>query len=197
VILGYARLLRRGAAGSTDEDLRIIEEEAVRAKQIVDGLLDLSRPIATPPEATDLRGLCDEAVARLSEARALDGVAVEVRGAATVLGHPQKLRQVILNLVRNAAEAGGAGGRVEVEVVAEADGGGRITVDDTGPGLSAEARARLFEPFFTTKEAGTGLGLAVSQGIVRAHGGALEAGSSPAGGARFSLRLPASPPGRG
>jgi signal transduction histidine kinase len=66
-------------------------------------------------------------------------------------------------------------------------------VDDSGPGLSSDARARLFEPFFTTKEAGTGLGLAVSQGIVQAHGGELEPGESPSGGARFTLRLPPAP----
>jgi signal transduction histidine kinase len=130
-------------------------------------------------------------VARLREVRALEGVAVEVEGAARVLGHPQKLRQVILNLVKNGAEAGGSGGRVTVRLASTPGGGAVLTVDDTGRGLSPEARARLFEPFFTTKETGTGLGLAVSQGIVRAHGGELEAGAAPAGGARFTVRLPA------
>jgi signal transduction histidine kinase len=115
------------------------------------------------------------------------------------MGHPRKLRQVILNLVKNAAEASGPGGRVEVGVAAAAaaDGGIRVIVDDSGPGLSSDVRARLFEPFFTTKETGTGLGLAVSQGIVRAHGGELEAGEAPSGGARFTVRLPAAPRGRG
>jgi signal transduction histidine kinase len=197
VILGYARLLQRRAEGAVAEDLRVIEEETVRAKQIVDGLLDLSRPLAGAPEPTDLRALCEEVVARLGEARAFEGVAVEVAGGARVHAHAQKLRQVLLNLVKNAAEASGPGGRVVVTVGPDADGGARVTVDDTGHGLSPEARARLFEPFFTTKDAGTGLGLAVSQGIVHAHGGELEAGASPAGGARFTVRLPAAPPRRG
>jgi signal transduction histidine kinase len=196
VILGYARLLRRRSEGGVADDLRVIEEETERAKLIVDGLLDLSRPLAAPPEPVDLRALCDEVVARLGEARALEGVTVTVAGAGVVRGHAQKLRQVILNLVKNAAEASGPGGRVEVTVSAAPDGGARVDVDDTGPGLSSEARARLFEPFFTTKEAGTGLGLAVSQGIVQAHGGALSAGESPAGGARFTMRLPAPAAGR-
>jgi signal transduction histidine kinase len=197
VILGYVRLLQRRAEGSVAEDLRVIEDETVRAKQIVDGLLDLSRPIAIEPEAVDLRALCDEVVARLREARALEGIAVAVEGAGGVMGHSQKLRQVILNLVRNAAEAAGSGGHLSVAVGRTADGGGTVTVDDTGPGLSAEARARLFEPFFTTRPSGTGLGLAVSQGIARAHGGEIDADASPIGGARFTLRLPAAPPGRG
>jgi two-component system NtrC family sensor kinase len=196
VILGYARLLQRKAEGGVADDLRVIEEETVRAKQIVDGLLDLSRPLASAPERVDLRALSEEVVSRLREARALEGVAVAVEGSASVVGHPQKLRQVVLNLVKNAAEASGPGGRVEVRVAAEIGGGASVTVDDTGPGLSAEAHARLFEPFFTTKEAGTGLGLAVSAGIVRAHGGELDAGGSASGGARFTVRLPAAPPGR-
>jgi two-component system NtrC family sensor kinase len=195
VILGYVRLLQRKAEGGVAEDLRVVEDETVRAKLIVDGLLDLSRPLASAPEPVDLRALCDEVVARLREVGALEGVAVEVAGEGRVQGHPQKLRQVILNLVRNAAEAGGVGGRVVVRVEAAPGGGASLTVDDTGPGLAPEARARLFEPFFTTKESGTGLGLAVSQGIVRAHGGELEAGAAPAGGARFTVRLPPAPPG--
>jgi signal transduction histidine kinase len=193
VILGYARLLQRKAEGGLADDLRVIEDETLRAKGIVDGLLDLSRPLASAPEEVDLRALCDEAVARLREAHALEGVTVEVAGAGRVQGHPQKLRQVIVNLVKNAAEAGGAGGRVSLAVAPDADGGATVTVDDSGPGLSSDARARLFEPFFTTKEAGTGLGLAVSQGIVQAHGGELEPGESPSGGARFTLRLPPAP----
>jgi two-component system NtrC family sensor kinase len=196
VILGYARLLQRKAEGAVADDLRIIEAETVRARQIVDGLLDLSRPLAAAPEPTDLRALADDVVARLGEARALEGVSVAVEGAATLSGHPPKLRQVLLNLVKNAAEASGPGGRVAIRIDAAAAGGACVTVDDTGTGLTAEARARLFEPFFTTKEAGTGLGLAVSQGIVRAHGGDLEAGDAPGGGARFVVRLPAAPPGR-
>ncbi len=197
VILGYTRLLQRKAEGSLAEDLGVIEGETVRAKLIVDGLLDLSRPLANAPEEADLRALADEVVARLGEAKVLEGVAVHVAGSGSVMGHPQKLRQVILNLVKNAAEASGPGGRVDVGVAAEPGGGARLTVDDTGPGLSPDARARLFEPFFTTKETGTGLGLAVSQGIVQAHGGELESGDSPTGGARFTVRLPAAPAWRG
>jgi signal transduction histidine kinase len=69
-------------------------------------------------------------------------------------------------------------------------------VSDSGPGLPAEASHKLFEPFFTTKPTGTGLGLAVSLGIVQAHGGTLVADSPASGGARFTIRLPASPPGK-
>ena len=195
VILGYARLRRHESTGAVAEDLQVIEDETLRAKLIVDGLLDLSRPLTVEPEPVELRPLCEEAVARLRETRLLDDLEVSVSGEARVDGHPHKLRQVVLNLVKNAAEAAGPIGHIEV-VVDHAPGGARVMVRDSGPGISQDARKRIFEPFFTTKQAGTGLGLAVSQGIVRAHGGEIDVESLPRGGAQFTVRLPAVPPGR-
>ena len=195
VILGYARLRRRSTDAETAEDLKVIEDETLRAKLIVDGLLDLSRPIGAEPEPVDLRALCEEAIGRLRETTVLDGVAVDVTGEGQVQGHPQKLRQVVLNLVKNAVEAAGSAGKVEIRVE-QREGTGRVTVRDSGPGISRDARKKLFEPFFTTKETGTGLGLAVSQGIVHAHGGEIEVDSLPQGGAEFTVTLPAQPPGR-
>jgi two-component system NtrC family sensor kinase len=196
VILGYANLLQRQADGQLAEDLQIIEDESLRAKEIVEGLLDLSRPLATAPEPVDLKELCDGAVTRLAAMGGLAGGAVEVRGAARIDGHPQKLRQVLLNLVKNGVEAAGPGGKVLVGIVQLPTGGAELVVSDTGPGLPAEASHRLFEPFYTTKPTGTGLGLAVSLGIVQAHGGTLLADSPVGAGARFTIRLPASPPGK-
>jgi len=191
VILGYAKLLRKKAAdGAVAHDLAVIEEETLRAKEIVDGLLDLSRPLPAPDDQVNLRLLADEVVRRLGEAKLLDGVAVAIEGEAVAPGHPDKLRQVLVNLVRNAAEAAGPGGRVAVRVSAGAEGA-EVAVEDSGPGVDPEARARLFEPFFTTKPRGTGLGLAVSRAIARAHGGDLAADAAPGGGARFALRIPA------
>jgi len=155
----------------------------------VDGLLDLSRPVEVHREPVDLRALCDEVMARLGGTRLLEGVRADMSGVGHAAGDAQKLRQVVLNLVKNAAEAAGKGGRIEI-TVGEADGFAQVSVSDSGPGLPDEVRARLFEPFFSRKEGGTGLGLAVSKGIVEAHGGTLEAESPPQGGARFSLRLP-------
>jgi two-component system, NtrC family, sensor kinase len=189
VILGYVRLLRKRAQGPLDDDLRVVEEETLRCKEIVDGLLDLSRPLSAGREPVDLREVCDEVVARLGEARLLSGVRVTVDGGAAADGHPLKLRQVLANLVRNAAEAAGDGGTVAL-LLRERDGAAEVEVVDSGPGIGEQARGRLFEPFFTTKEKGTGLGLAVSRAIARAHGGDVEAASAPGGGARFTLRLP-------
>jgi signal transduction histidine kinase len=189
VILGYARILGKKSDGSMAEDLAVVEEETLRAKEIVDGLLDLSRPLPPGAEPVDLRALSEDVVSRLGDARLLDGVRVSVEGSARAPGHPEKLRQVLVNLVRNAVEAAGAGGRVDVRLV-QRDGTAEVAVEDSGPGIPSELRSRLFEPFFTTKPRGTGLGLAVSRAIARAHGGDLAADAAPAGGARFALRLP-------
>jgi two-component system, NtrC family, sensor kinase len=191
VILGYAKLLGRKAGPEMAADLAVVEEEALRAKEIVEGLLDLSRPLPQAAERIDLRALSEDVVSRLREARLLDGVEVHIEGAASAPGHPEKLRQVLVNLVRNAAEAAGPGGRVEVDL-GEWDGSAEVAVADSGPGIPAERRTHLFEPFFTTKSRGTGLGLAVSRAIARAHGGDLSAVAPQGGGARFALRLPTS-----
>jgi signal transduction histidine kinase len=189
VILGYAKLMRKQAAAGPAEDLAVIEEETLRAKAIVEGLLDLSRPLPPTGERVDLRALSEDVVSRLREAHLLDGVAVTVVGDASAPGHPDKLRQVLVNLVRNAAEAAGEGGRISV-AVAERDGSAEVAVEDSGPGVPPDLRPRLFEPFFTTKPSGTGLGLAVSLAIARAHGGDLSADAAAGSGARFALRLP-------
>ncbi len=188
VILGYARLLRQKVEPSMNEDLKVIEDEVLRCREIVEGLLDLSRPLKVPDEPIDLREVCDDIAERLHSTTP-KGIAIDVRGGGAAPAHPQKLRQVVLNLVKNALEACGEAGKVEVEIEEEPSAA-IIRVSDTGPGLSEEARSRLFEPFFTTKGAGTGLGLAVSQAIVRAHDGLIEAGTGACGGAVFTVRLP-------
>ncbi|RKH70066.1 HAMP domain-containing protein [Corallococcus interemptor] len=191
VILGYVRLLQRRAEGALAEDLRVVEEEAVRCQDIVEGLLDLARPGRGPLEPVALRDACEEVVLRLREATKLGAVTVEVHGEGTAWAQAPRLRQVLLNLIKNAAEASGEGGRVEVRITGDADGAARVAVSDSGPGVTPEARAQLFEPFFTTKPSGTGLGLAVSQAIAEAHGGRIDVDTGALGGARFTLSLPA------
>ena len=189
VILGYARLLKKSAQGGAKDDLAVIEDEVLRCKQIVQGLLDLSRPVTYSAERVPLRDLTDDVVSRLRDSRAVEDVEIHVDGAAEALGNADKLRQVVLNLVQNAAEAAGPGGIVDVVVRTRGDSA-EVSVGDSGPGLTPDARNKLFEPFFTTKPAGTGLGLAISLSIARAHRGAIDVGASSRGGALFTLRIP-------
>ncbi len=190
VILGYVRLMKRKADTGMVEDLGVIEEEAVRCQVIVEGLLDLARPWKLSPTPVDLRDLCDEIVNRLRESHQLSAIRFEIDGEAETEGNDQALRQVLLNLIKNAAEAASPSGWVQVRIGTSPAGCASVSIADSGPGLTVDARERLFEAFFTTKPHGTGLGLAVSQAIIQAHGGNIEAESALEGGAVFRLRLP-------
>jgi signal transduction histidine kinase len=190
VILGYARLLRRKAHGALEVELGIVEDEAIRCQLIVEGLLDLARPIKLERERVAIREICVEAVERLQEAQRLPTDKIEIDGNATIEASAPRLRQVLMNLIQNAAEAAGPSGSVRATIRTEGDGAVVIAVSDTGPGITNEHREKLFEPFFTTKPKGTGLGLAISKAIARAHGGDIEASSSQEGGAMFVVRLP-------
>ena len=189
VILGYVRLLRRKAEGDTARDLAAVEKEAVLCQEIVEGLLDLSRPLSVEGEQVELREVAEEVVTRLRDAGQLARVEVRIDGEAAASGDPARLRQIALNLVKNGAEAAAPDGKVRIEIKSGSEGV-RMTVADTGPGLTPEQQRRLFEPFFTTKPSGTGLGLAVSRAIAHAHGGDIEAANGAPRGAVFTLFLP-------
>ena len=109
-----------------------------------------------------------------------------------VLADVAQLRQLLLNLVRNAREAMPSGGRLRV-LTRGGEGSVEVEISDTGPGIPPERKARIFDPFFTTKARGTGLGLAMAQEIALEHGGQLLCESTVGKGTAFTLRLPAAP----
>lgn len=187
VIIGYARLLERHADGAVVADARRIGLEAERCQAIVQGLLDLARPPRLSRVPVDLAEVVADVGASLAAA-GLDA-RVAVTGAATVSADAKKLRQIVWNLLRNAAEAA-PGAPIDVRLEAGA-GVARLHVEDRGPGVADDMLPRLFEPFASSKGGGTGLGLAVSAALARAHGGTLtHAGRAASGGAAFVLELP-------
>ena len=99
-----------------------------------------------------------------------------------------KLHQLVLNLVRNACEAVGQGGRVSVRVHQQ-DAYVHIVVQDNGPGIPDDVRARIYEPFFSTKEGGTGLGMSIVHSLVSLHHGGIDL-TTGRGGTTFDVRLP-------
>jgi two-component system NtrC family sensor kinase len=122
------------------------------------------------------------------------GISLELSvsaGLPEVAADENQLRQALLNLVRNAREAMPAGGKLRVEVGRGGPGQVRMSIADTGSGISPEHMGKIFEPFFSTKEKGTGLGLALVQQILAEHGGRVEVGTPPDGGTMFTLTLPA------
>ncbi len=189
VVLGYVRVLRRSSADARlAQDLQIIEEEAVRCQEVVESLLDLARPPKLKREKNALRAISEEVAARLQHAGLMAGVELTIEGDTDVEGSGSGLRQIFMNLLKNAAEAAGVSGSVGVRIVASGSEA-IVSVTDSGPGLDESNRGRLFEPFFTTKPTGTGLGLAISRSVARAHGGDLIVDTS-APVTTFTLRLP-------
>ncbi len=193
VILGYTKLLRAESTTNAEE-LRIIDEEARQCKRIVQELLDLARPSRLEIEAVDLVMLAREAVHHLDDAGTLQDRKVEVVSAAPVMvaADAGRLRQVIANIVTNAAEATSPTGKIVIEASANAEAA-ILTVADDGAGITPELLAQIFDPFVTTKRHGTGLGLAIAQAIAEAHGGRISVISSVEAGTRVSLQLPIAP----
>ncbi len=178
----------------TAEYLTLIEEGISRIEEIVQKLLGFARKQS---KQTSSVGLNDEArtvLALLSYRLEKAGVTVELDLAPdlpAVTGDPGLLQEVLMNLVLNAFDAVGEGGRVAIRTSA-GSGTVVVVVEDDGCGIAAEDLPRVFDPFFTTKEPGkgTGLGLSVALGIAEAHGGTLAVASRPGQGARFTLTLP-------
>ena len=193
IIRGGAELLRERAGDEGDRELLDdILGEVRRLNTLTEEFLELGRDGAlslTPVAIGSLaREVCEGVALRFRD-HPLEIVAA---GDATALADESKLRQALLNLTLNAAQASDGKGAVRVETVADA-GGVRITVTDTGPGVPSELRAHLFEPFVTGKSGGTGLGLAVARKILERHGGRLSYVST-VRGARFDAWMPAAPP---
>jgi signal transduction histidine kinase len=180
-------------------DRRALQQATLRLdslQALTEELLLFARPRAPELAPLALLSLARETAELLRSDAGLAGLSVELRGDAGELrGDPQQLRTVVLNLLRNAAEAGGPRGRVVVDVRDRGEDV-ELRVEDAGPGVPEAHREKVFEPFFTTRARGTGLGLAIVRGVVEAHGGEVAVGSAPGGGASFRVRLPraASPP---
>lgn len=205
-ILGNAQLLLLDPPGDDQRDmLRVIERAAKDGAETVRRLQGFARMEQDSP-MTEVRldMLARDAIditrPRWRDVAQSRGATIEIikqfQPVSPLAGRPAELREVLTNLIINAVDAMPRGGKLTVATYDDrpADGStGDVVVEvaDSGVGMSADLRAKIFEPFFTTKgEGGTGLGLAVSLGIVQGHGGRIEIESAPGAGTRFSIRLP-------
>jgi signal transduction histidine kinase len=174
-------------------------KHADRTTHIIGGLRDLTKQNAPRAEVVDLNEAIDEVIALTYSEAVKTGVTLSTRLAPQlprVQGDRVQLQQVMLNLIVNAIQAMsdiGEGARelqISIEVV-PSEGGVRVGVRDTGPGLSPESHSRLFEPFYTTKPEGMGMGLSICRSIIEAHGGRLWAIPCEPQGALFQFTIPA------
>ena len=196
-ISAFAQLLLRdtGLTPQQRESLEVIRGETTRASQVVKDLLAFARRSDPQSSPLDLNGVVGRTVRMRQYQFSEASVRVESDLAAdlpSVMGDARQLQQVCLNLLTNAVQAMSPGGGALRVRTYQANDVVRLEVQDTGPGISVDARARIFEPFFTTKREGegTGLGLSVSYGIVTSHGGKIEVVETGAGGTTFRVTLP-------
>jgi two-component system, NtrC family, sensor kinase len=177
----------------------LVETGVERIGRIVNQLLDLSRAAAIEMEEVDSRAFFEEIVlfARMAlKSKPVQLLTKDLCPPSSLYLDRDKVHQVVLNLVLNAADAAGEGGTVELESSLTI-GWYALTIVDNGPGVPAAIRDRIFDPFFTTKEPGkgSGMGLTISRSIAESHGGILEYRGE-GEGTSFTLQIPLHPSSR-
>ena len=205
IILGrtdYILATQEYLSAEAKEDLQVVRNQAERVASTVRSLLTFARPSPLTIRPVDLAQLVDQAIAL--ETPRCHSAEVKIERSPsdrvpTIRADPDRLQQVLVNLMNNAIDAMPQGGLLGISL---ADGGGGeviVNISDTGTGITEEDQARIFDPFFTTKPAGkgTGLGLAVSYGIIRDHGGEIRLNNFPGKGSTFSIVLPVEDNGHG
>jgi two-component system sensor histidine kinase PilS (NtrC family) len=176
--------------------LRIIMSESDRLNRIIEEFLAYARERPLELAPYNVRSIVDD-VATLfaTNEAAARGAAVEVHapdGPLYVLADHDQLTQVFFNLLRNATDAMGDGGRIDIDIEPASTPASAVCVRvrDTGPGMAPDVIERIFEPFFSTKRHGLGIGLALTEKIVRAHHGEINVESAPGRGTTFTVTLP-------
>ncbi len=197
-IVGYAQLGREtGTIAEAHELFGLVEKQGWRAGDVLQNLLEFTRREPVEPELIEPSVLAEETVKLLRHPLKLRGVNIETalgQGVPPVRVHGSELQQVLVNLLMNAADAmDGRSERVATLGTGVADGRVVIWVRDTGAGIPSENREKIFQPFFTTKKGreGTGLGLSVSQRIVKDLGGEIRVESVVGEGSTFTVALTA------
>jgi PAS domain S-box-containing protein len=208
VITGYSNSLIRDLKEGgklegerPERQLNTLNRNAWRVAEIVRSLQHYAHPNAEQASQADLNELVRDTLILLDhQLKTWENIHIETDLAADLppfACEPNKIIQVLINLLKNARDAMFEGGAITVSTAYEADGDRLVLkIVDSGLGIPEPVRVRIFEPFFTTKELGqgVGLGLSVVHGIVRAHGGEIQVNSSPGKGTTFVIRLPLTPP---
>ncbi len=179
------------ASQSAQEQIDIVQHELDRIAEIVQRLLEFQRPKLALRSRQQIEDLLEEVLALAGKQSQQAGVSIDYHledDLRPVMAAGDQVKQVFLNLILNAIEAMPNGGELTIRGYSH-DDTVIITFTDTGPGIAPEEMEQLFEPFFSTKHTGSGLGLAVSQEIITAHGGLLEAANHPHYGAVFTVTL--------
>jgi signal transduction histidine kinase len=183
--------LDKSALPEQQEALEVLRVETARLEHLARDFANLGRLPEGPAALVDLGELLGELLRTSLPAKMRHSLVIEP-GSPQVAGHYDPLRRAFSNLIRNAVEACGGEGLLDVHIAPDGEGV-RVALADHGPGVPADRRSRIFEPYVTDKIEGTGLGLAIVKQAVEFHHGAIEVSETPGGGATFTIRLPRNP----
>jgi two-component system, NtrC family, sensor kinase len=202
-VLTYTHMLlrRKDIPDDVRSDLHVIAESTERVRKIVKGLLDFSRQTRLNPERIDINQLASSTLKLMENQALLKGVSIQFKPGKNIpmmVIDRNKTESVLLNILINALDSTKAGDTITLQTTTGVSTdnvghrGVEIVITDTGCGILPENLNKLFDPFFTTKEvgSGTGLGLSVSYGIVKEHGGTIRVQSEIGEGSTFFIWLP-------
>jgi two-component system nitrogen regulation sensor histidine kinase NtrY len=179
--------LARASTPATREAIEVLTAESERLEQLAREFTEFGRLPEGPAAAVDLCELLEELV-RTSVPPTMTARLTLDRDTPSLQGHYDPLRRAFSNIIRNAVEACGGTGDLEIFAV-PVDAGARITIRDHGPGIPPELEGRIFDPYCTGKEGGTGLGLALAKQTIELHQGTIAVERTRGGGATFVVRL--------
>lgn len=201
IILGYTQLMLREEPQDSDRraDLKTIEKHVRNSQTIVADLLNFARSSKPEKRRVQIHDIISDVVQFVAQHGKTDRITIETDffpKMPRLFLDAKKIRQVLLNLVMNARHAVGNAGRITISTDVDTDRGNvLVRVADNGHGIAEKDLKRIFDPFFTTKPTGegTGLGLSVSYGIIKNHGGEIGVQSRPGKDSVFTFSLPISP----
>lgn len=193
-IIGFTQLTlsELGDNSQIKGDLKVIEQEAVRCKKIVQGLLNFARTSGHEERLTHINKIINETLTLIEYQPSMKRILIKKdlnKELPSVEADPLQLKQVFLNIILNAVQAMPEGGELYI-MSTNANRGVEVKVSDTGIGIKEEELLKIFQPFYTTKKDGTGLGLSISYGIIKEHGGDIFVESSSGVGTTFIILLP-------
>ena len=188
---GFARRLEKKLDGNLKEYADIIAKEVGRLEGILNEILSFVKETRLSKETVNAEKLIEDVLSLVKSEIEEKNISLvrEYRDSVSIFVDPARIREALLNILKNAVQAVGAKGTIKV-VTFKHDSSCVFQIQDTGPGITEADKPYIFDPFFTTKKTGTGLGLAITHRIVEEHKGSIEVESKPGEGATFSVFLP-------
>lgn len=191
---GFTQLLKATATDETLKYLAVIDDEILRMESILSEMLFLAKPNIQEKKLVSFKKLLDDIINVIYPKATFEGIAIIQRGQlstnSSIYGEEGKLKQVLLNLLKNGMESMGPGGTLTISIEEQKNQPLNIIIEDTGKGMNDSQLDQIFSPYFTTRSDGTGLGLPFVLKTIEDHGGTISVSSEVGVGSKFTLSFP-------